>query len=294
MSQPSLSQPCSPPAGAATSRSFLDPGLAECMERDGYVVLPVLDADSIREVMAIYCGAGVTFEQGWHTDMYSANLDYRRATHEQVGKIFADRILPLLNGFRFCCGNFVVKEPHIENTVPLHQDWTIIEHDQSRSLNVICAMIDVPPDHGQLRVLPGSHHAPKRVSFGPVDHLQIAHLLPLIEKQYVVRLQQRAGEALIYDGRLLHASDRNRSDRVRVCYSASFVPQESPLRHYYKDPQAPDVLEEYEIDSDFFWKHKLGERPQEGKLVRAMPHVDSPITEQHLVLWNRARLTSPS
>jgi hypothetical protein len=271
------------------SPSFVDPRLAQQFEREGYVVIPLLTKDDIEEVNAIYHRFSVRFETGWHTDMYSHDLEYRRVVHEQVGVIFERRLKNILDGYRFCCGNFVVKEPSPLSAVPLHQDWTIIDPDVSRSLNVICPLIDTNSVNGQLNVVPGSHHPPSRISFGPIDEILLEPLLPEIRSHHLQALEQKAGDALIYDGRVLHSSEANQSDSTRICFSAGFVPRDIPLRHYYRDPENPSVLEVYEITDDFFWKHILGERPRDAKFLGIRPEENTPITREHLAAWSRGR-----
>jgi hypothetical protein len=222
--------------------------------------------------------------------MFSDDLEYRRAIHFRVGNIFETRLQPILERYRYCCGNFVVKEPSPQSVVPLHQDWTIIDPRSARSINVICPLIETHETNGQLCVVPGSHHEPSRISFGPQDRLQIEQLLPMIQERYLRRLFQKAGEALLYDGRLLHASGPNQTDRVRVCFSAGLIPEEASLRHYFKDPASPDTLDVYDIDDDFFWQHKIGQRPQRGTLLETVSHSDVPVSEETLLAWSRATI----
>jgi len=271
----------------ATHRSFLDRNLAEQFEREGYVVIPLLSESDIARVEKIYNDRKPSFNTGWHTDMFSDDFEYRRITHELVGGIFAERLLPLLDDYRYCCGNFVVKESSPTSTVPLHQDWTIIDPTATRSLNVVCPLIETNAENGQLFVVPGSHHEPCRISYGPSDELLIEPLLPLIREKYLKRLNQKPGEALIYDGRVLHGSDANLSGSARVCFSAAFAPNESMLRHYFRDPSDPETLEVYEVPAEFFWKHRLGKRPDEGILLGKIHAENLPITETHLSKWNQ-------
>lgn len=270
-------------------RSFVDPRLAEQFEREGFVVIPLLTSDDIEQVNAIYHNFGTRFESDWHTDMFSRDVDYRRAIHERVGAIFETRLKNLLDGYRYCCGNFVVKEPSPNSAVPLHQDWTIVDPSVTRSLNVICPLIDTNEVNGQLNVVPGSHHPPSRISFGPSDQIQIESLLPEIQRSYLTAVRQNAGDALIYDGRVLHSSEANRSDQTRICFSAGFIPNDAKLRHYYRDPQNPSVLEVFEITDDFFWKHTLGERPKDARLLGMLADENVPITHAHLEAWARGR-----
>lgn len=266
-------------------RSFHDPELREQFERQGYVVLPLLDAEAVREVADIYESHRAQFGSGWHTDMFSDDYEYRRKTHFRAGAIFAERLAPLLDGFRYCCGNYVVKEPVAASSVPMHQDWTIVDPRRARSINVICPVVDTNERNGQLWVAPGSHHPPCRISFGPSDQIQLEGVLKDLEARHMKPLFQKAGHALVYDGRVLHGSGPNTSDARRVCFSAGFIPIEAEPLHFYKDPSQPDVLEVYEVDDSFFWRHKLGGRPAQGRLREKIPHTDAPITAAHLRAW---------
>lgn len=273
---------------AVALRSFLNPELHAQFERDGYVLLPLLDESDVAEMVAIYGAGRESFTSGWHTDMFSDNQEYRRQTMDRAGAVLASRLTPLLADYRYCCGAYVVKEPVLNSEVPLHQDWTVIDPLQSRSINVICPLIATNETNGQLCVVAGSHHPPCRISYGPSDKLPIDSILPDIHRDHLTRLFQRPGEALVYDGRLLHGSGPNTSDQVRICFSAGFIPREAQLLHYFKDAATPDKLYVYEIDDSFFWKHRLGGPPTEGRLVSTIQHCDAPITQDHLDAWAKA------
>ena len=269
-------------------RTFVDHDLEASFQRCGYVVRQLLDERTIAEVSGIYADLKCDLTQGWHADLFSSNLEYRRLVHERVGPLFRESVLPLLDRYRHTASVFVVKEPATEKSrVPMHQDWTMVDNSRFASVNVVCPLVDTTADNGWLVVVPGSHRPPCRISFGPSDELRFDGDWEGMHR-YLQPLALRAGEAVIYDGRLLHGSPPNLTPQRRLAFSAGFIPEEADLCLHYRDPARPGKLEILELPSDFFLTHKLGERPLNARSRGYVHHDNPPLTEAHLSAWTRA------
>ena len=137
---------------------FRDPQLESTFRRQGYVTMRLLDADRVARMADIYETLRCDLTEGWHADLFSRNLQYRREVHLQAGAVLAPVVLSLLNDFRNTANIFVVKEPSSATSiVPMHQDWTIIDYEHFISVNVVCPLVDTNSDNGWLMAAPGSH-----------------------------------------------------------------------------------------------------------------------------------------
>ncbi len=100
--------------------------------------------------------------------------------------------------------------------VDWHQDWAFYPHTNDDILAVGVFLDDVGPENGPLMVIPGSHR-------GPVyDHHAngyFAGTMSLakagLDAKDAVRAMAPAGSISIHHVRVVHGSDRNRSDRDR-------------------------------------------------------------------------------
>ncbi len=273
-------------ADALMRPTFADRATQQEFARTGFVVRRVLDSDGVAQVAAMYDKLGCDLTEGWHADLFSADLEYRRRVHEEVGPIFSRVVLPWLDRHRHVSSIFVVKEPGTTDAsrVPMHQDWTIVDPARYASLNMVCPFVDMTAENGWLVVVPGSHRPPTRISFGPHDELRFegdwGEMTP-----YLQPLALRAGEAVLYDGRLLHGSPPNRSDRRRVAMSAGFIPAEASLRLHYRNKDRLDELEVLDLSDDFFLTHTLGTRPTGAVSQGFIPLVNRTITEAEVSAW---------
>jgi ectoine hydroxylase-related dioxygenase (phytanoyl-CoA dioxygenase family) len=134
---------------------------------------------------------------------------------------------------RWISGYVSVKDAH---TPPLgwHQDWWCWDHPvtfrpPAAQVAVLVYLTATSREVGALRVLPGSHrrsielHAtlaesPPEGAALPTDHPGMS------DHPAQVTLSVRAGDAVVIDYRLLHATHANSSRRRRDCVLLSFAP----------------------------------------------------------------------
>lgn len=96
----------------------------------------------------------------------------------------------------------------------------------------------------------------------------------------------KAGEAILYDGRLLHGSPPNRSGSRRVALSAGFIPMEAELLLHYYDPANADQFEVLALPDEFFITHRLGGRPESYEPRGIRPFQNRLVTEAQLLDWS--------
>jgi hypothetical protein len=72
-------------------------------------------------------------------------------------------------------------------------------------------------------------------------------------------LHMKAGEALIYDDRLFHASDPNITDELRLAAVSGIIPQEAQVLYYFGREGKVDV---YESSVEFFMTGDIQKGPE--------------------------------
>jgi hypothetical protein len=66
-------------------------------------------------------------------------------------------------------------------------------------------------------------------------------------------VELRAGQAVVFDNRTLHASPPNTTAQTRVAFGIGITHREATLRHYYLLPRSESpMVEGYEVHPDFF------------------------------------------
>ncbi len=120
--------------------------------------------------------------------------------------------------------------------VQWHQDIPFYPHTNLTPLIALLHLVDVTPDMGPLRVIPGSHLGPLFEHYDENDRW-IGRVndddLKKVDLEAALELPGKAGSLTVIHGCMLHGSGRNRSDRRRpllVCgYSSADAFSYTPL-----------------------------------------------------------------
>jgi beta-hydroxylase len=169
--------------------------------------------------------------------------------------------------------SFLIKWPGPGSDLYLHRDTTYVDEDRHRSVSLWVALDDADDDlgNGPLLVLPGSHTAEeyRGTNVVPTHRDDDDRIRPTM-----VSVPVRAGQAVVMDNRLLHASGPNRSDRPRVAAAGAVVPRGAELLHAVALPDG--LVGVTRVDDEFFatrTPRDLAEDPPAGPYVAVVPAV---------------------
>jgi hypothetical protein len=251
----------------------------EVFQRDGAVVVSLLDAAEVATLLDFYQRDGTESELGFHATMFSGDVGHRTRVDELVKSIMAPKLAPYLYEYRPVVGNYVVKEQDRDDSaVPVHQDWTFVDETRMESLNVWCPLVDTTPQNGRLHLFKGSHRL-LNVVRGPFFPNPYVSNAKLIARNYLTELALRAGEAVIYAHSLVHASPPNHSGKPRPAANLALVPAEAQMVHAYLNPEdhsrRPEI---FAVDDAFFLSNTIGERPSGVRsigFVEPIPSIDA-------------------
>lgn len=262
------------------------------IEEQGYAVVELLSERELRLLERAFLGLEPPPAAGFRSTLVHGDPARRKAVDTVLRAILGPRLDEHIAGFAPVVCSFATKPPGGE-PLPLHQDWTFVDEQRHASLGIWCPLADVDESNGCLAVIPGSQGLARepRVAMAPP-------LYPELVREGHRRLRSipmRAGQAMIFDQRLFHASGPNRSGNVRVAATAVAVPCGAPLRHYCFLGRAPDdsealLAEIFAVDEDFFVSHPWGSPPQAYPslgLVRIAPGSHTPLLEQQRVRARR-------
>jgi len=218
--------------------------------RDGFTSVPLLGPPSVQALRDLYASLPSLGGRGFETDFGVDDPERKQAIHEAVGAIVAPALGGLLVDHRPFMTTFLAKWPGDDGALYIHQDWTYLDEQRFRSAVVWIALDDVGPgaDNGPLMVLPGSHRVAgelrgTRTSQWYADH--IGAIGPTL-----VPVEVTAGEAVVLDNALVHASPPNRSNAMRLAVAIAVVPVEAELVHASADGTGRVTL--LSVDDRFF------------------------------------------
>jgi len=235
---------------------FKDKDIQSKFESNGFVKVSLLDNEEVQELLVGYTSQQFDnkIEEGFHISLDNQNEELVKEVGENIKKILIPKTETFLDDCKVFTASYVIKEPGLKNIVPPHQDWSFVDETQFCSATVWTALVDVTEQNGALGVIKGSHRLFKheRSSPSPQSKSPLAdHVFTLFPFTEIIEL--KAGESLIFDNRLIHASPPNLSDDTRIAVGIGITQKEANLKHYYQLPNTdPPVLKEFDIDESFF------------------------------------------
>ena len=229
---------------------LLDPELEALLQRDGFVSFPLVPratAESLRESYGQLRGGWEG--EGFCSDLVVDDPQYRRAVNTLLGDELDQVVTAKFDGYTPFLHNFLCKFPGEGSDLYLHRDWMYVDERQGDHTYVCwVALEDITGHNGQLRVLRGSHHLDDMLRGTDLVAPWLSHTATIDERLVAVPL--RAGECIVFDNRLVHASFTNYTERPRVAAAVGMRPAGAPLVHFRRvDDQ---TAARFEVDEDFF------------------------------------------
>lgn len=243
---------------------FSAPDQQAFFEKNGYAILPeFLAPGEVKEVVDFYHAT----DHGEISDYFYCSFntthgpDFIRKINAALMKASSRAVAEHFDRAKLYNTTFLVKKPNPANGILPHQDWSMVDEDQFNSITIWVPFVDVDLVNGTLGVLNGSHRMFNVLRCSPLG------VIPLPYAPYMVELFARmefqcikAGDAIAFDNRTLHASLPNASDELRIAAGFGVTQEEAVLKHNYLLPGRDDgAYETYAIDEDFFltWNNEV-------------------------------------
>lgn len=233
-------------------------------------------------------------EYGFHVSIDNNNPEFVKNVISKLSSIILKKLDPLFSDNQVTTASFVVKEPNPASFVPPHQDWTFTDETKFASVTTWTPLQDVTAENGALAILKGSHklfpgfRASPSPAFQTVFGKEGVHLFP-----YMEIVPMKAGETLIFDNRLVHASPPNYSDTPRIAAGLGLMHKDAELSHHYLIPESnPAKVSKYKIDHEFFLRYNnsrllelynQGKKPDLGEPIESIPHIAESLTSEELI-----------
>lgn len=248
---------------------LVDRALDRSLAVHGFAKVQLISADVAASLRDEYLALRPQGGQGFDPDLNNGDVAYRL----EAAALLEDRLGPtvrrLFVDHEPFLWNFICKWPHDDDTLYHHRDWMFVdERAGARSCSAWIALQDVTGHNGQLQVLPGSHLVAPELSGTDLSPEWVEDA-PMVADR-LVTVPVRAGEAVIFDHALVHASHGNHTDAPRVAVGCAMRPASQELVHFRGD--GPGTAVRYAVDESFFIHHTP------ASLMAAPP--DLPVAER--------------
>lgn len=202
------------------------------LERDGYVVIPLLGHSEIdalrRRFDALEVDPSCPFFASCN-DLLPAAATAVDVELRGLASLVART--GLLGHVPFL-GSFLSKGASPDSRVDMHQDLTYTDERSARAVILWAPLVDTSANNGALRVIPGSHLWSHGIRAASKGSLATAPIQGTLEARSIV-LSLRAGEAVLYDPALVHGSDPNTTQDIRPALGLALGPENATLVHFH-------------------------------------------------------------
>jgi len=236
-----------------SKRTYLkDAELDKQLNQEGFVVVPFLSGSEVEELKQVYFGSHSEEQVAFYATAHHQDSDFRKKMSVAISAVLEPHAATVFVDCDLLGASFIVKAPKAKSSLQPHQDWNIVDETEFRSFNVWIPLVDLTEENGAIQVLPKSHnwlrgyrHSSIECAYREVHDLVWESMKPLYMK---------AGEALIYDHALLHASKANKSDEKRIAVASGVMPSNAQMYFYWNNN---GTIEQYESNTDFFMTENI-------------------------------------
>jgi hypothetical protein len=210
--------------------------------------------------------AGLT--QSMVATTMSTNKAFREHLHAEICRIFTPKLNAILKDYKPLSGAYIMKRPSPDSALVTHFDWMFVDERRYASLHVWVPLVDVDATNGAFQILPRSHSMVNAWR-GQNTLDSIFFNNRTIKAGAAQTLNMKAGEALIYDNRLIHGTPPNTSQYDRLAAGLVMIPSEATPIHVYTPAEKmhDEDVEVYEVDEQFYFDHDIRERPVGYKFI---------------------------
>ena len=235
-----------------------DKNLDQQLLEKGYVIVPFLSDETVRELKDFYYQFHSHDLEGMYATAHVSDISFRMKMNAFIKQKFQKSIDLYFQDCNPLGGSYIAKGKGDKGSLVPHQDWNIVDETAYRSFNIWVPLVDLKENNGALMIEPGSH----LWDFN-YRSASIPFAYPEKEKslwQSMLKLDMKAGEALIYDHRLIHASGINETDEIRLACVFGIIPNGAQMYYYHKNQDGD--IEVYESNPEFFLYGNIFEGPK--------------------------------
>jgi len=184
--------------------------------------------------------------------LYSQDIAYRKSVHDEVGACLRPLFNQWFTDYKTVINSYIIKHPGPKSEFYIHQDSTGLNEWKYSPLSFWMPLQDTTIDNGCMWVVPGSQKwfSPYRgISFNTMFDEQKNLLQP-----YLIPIEVKKGQALLFDNRIAHLSGSNNSNTARAIVMSGIFPKQAEIISCYRDVNNNGPLEIFKQEEDYLLK----------------------------------------
>jgi ectoine hydroxylase-related dioxygenase (phytanoyl-CoA dioxygenase family) len=236
-----------------------DEKLQEHLDIEGYAVFDALKPERVAEVLTVFdqFKSQLPAVNGLHITLEHAEEQVRTNVAETLMDMLSEDFSHVFQDHKVFQGSFIYKESgRDDNPVPLHQDWTFVDEPSGQeSYTLWVALCDISEETGAVGVIPGSHRELDQIRYTPNEmYTGYEKIAPYAVERPVKYILLKAGQALLWNHKLVHNSLPNTSKTERRNASFCITGAAARLKNFFCSPKDGSVMDLH-VPDDFYLTH---------------------------------------
>lgn len=247
------------------------------LEEKGYVSLPYLNEEELDKILKFFRSKHPDLPKGMYASSHAPDFSFRKEMNDFIQENTQRAANATFEKTRLLGATFMVKSKGENGRLDPHQDWSIVDESKFNSYNIWLPLVDVNEENGTLLILPNSHQL-----FENIRGLNIPSSFQNVQKEvwkYLIPINMKAGEALVYDHRLLHASAINQTNSPRIAIVGGLIPEAAEMRYYFG---RENYIEAYACGPEFYFSQDIGKGPAGLEMISSQTNNNPVISEVQL------------
>jgi hypothetical protein len=212
--------------------------MEDTLTHDGYVVVDFLNPGEFVDVQEHIreLEFGEDYEKKYRISINDDTIEKKNDIYKKFSPLFQGAADRFLQDYKIMRIAIFDKLPG-GHGISAHQHPHFVDESKFRSLTIWMPLTDTTVEMGTLFVVKGSHNIFIHTIRTQNDFPIFNEVSTKTVKKYSTPLLLKAGQAVIFDDRLIHWSPPNKSSRIRTAFQLMYVPQETAenLTIYYRD-----------------------------------------------------------
>ncbi len=232
-----------------------DSNLEKEINANGFAIIDFLSNNEIEKLKTVFefFFPNRSLFTGSFSSMSALDNVKRQAAHQSIQQIIHSRLSDFFDNFKCPVSLLYSRRPDGQHKLDWHSDpaFNLNEHIVP-IYGIWCPLQEVTEKHGGLQLIPKSHRLIPKLNLSYVNWKWPLEPFRGYLDQFGRSFSLKAGQALIYDTRMIHASKPNTTDIERDNIVMRICPQHAQFFKFVK--LEANVGEIYSVNDSFFFR----------------------------------------
>ncbi|MCS6933621.1 MAG: phytanoyl-CoA dioxygenase family protein [Chitinophagales bacterium] len=246
----------------------------------GATIIPLLNEEQIGKLLRIfYTNFNPDNLPLLYDTIATEPAHHIKKINQEILSVIGEPLSNALENFEIVCSIFIIKKPGNDSYLNFHIDPTMT-YRHLNNMALWIPLCDIDEHTGMLCLDLATRNM--------VDYYTFTMPCPFAGYEETIRkhsvcFPMKSGEALLFDNRILHCTERNLSTKLRVAVVSKIIDKSAPLVtvYYFKDnpPGKQAALYEHKRNIFLSGEFRLSVPPDDSIFVKYLPHLPLSFSE---------------